>query len=163
MPEEMWLMIILILGWTTSIVVEIQCTKWHRKHDEAVDMWTIESRRKDKQLEKLEKELKTYKDNEHVIKIEKLIMQPRELECKFALHERFIEDTELFKKIITTEVARYMAEELNRDPYLCKIFHEKNAFTTQEHIKVRFRMLPYSEEVTWNDILKEELRGDIHD
>lgn len=106
-------------------------------------------------LESLQNELKTYKDMERVIKVEKVVMQPREIECKFMLHERFVDDTELFKKVITSEVARYMAEELNKDPYLCKIYHERN-IPGQESIKVRFRLLPYPEGVVWDDILKEE-------
>ena len=154
--NEIFLLIILTIGWATAIVMEVQCNRWHNKHDEAVSMWTIESRRKDKQLEKLENELKTYKDMERVIKIEKVIMQPKELECKFMLHERFVDDTELFKKVITSEVARYMAEELEKDPYLCKIYHDRNDYAWREDIKVRFRLLPYAEGVVWEDILKEE-------
>lgn len=122
------------------------------KHDEAINSWTIESRRKDEQILKLQEELKEYKDMERVIKIEKVVMQPREIECKFMLHERFVDDTELFKKVIVSEVARYMAEELNRDPCLCKVYHERNTYT-QEYIKVRFRMLPYAEGVVWDDVL----------
>ena len=155
MPEEIWLMIILIVGWSTSIVFEIQCRKWHNKHDEAVSAWTIESRRKDKQILKLQEEIKTYKDMERVIKIEKVTIQPKELECKFMLHERFVDDSDLFKKVITSEVARYMAEELVKDQYLCKVYHERNIYG-QEHIKVRFRLLPYAEGVVWDDIFKEE-------
>ena len=156
MPEEIWLMIILIIGWLTAIAIEVQCSRWHNKHDEAVSMWTIETRRKDEQIEKLENELKTHKDMQRVIKIEQVHLQPRELECKFMLHERFVDDTELFKKVIVSEVARYMAEEIERDPYLCKVFHSVNAFGCQENIRVRFRMLPYPEGVIWEDLFKKE-------
>lgn len=153
--NEIYLSIILAIGWLTAIAIEIQCSRWHNKHDEAVSAWTIESRRKDRQIEKLENELKTYKDMERTIKVEKVIMQPRELECKFMLHDRFIDDTELFKKVIVSEVARYVAEELEKDPHLCKIYHDRNTYY-QEDIKVRFRMLPYAEGVAWEDIFKEE-------
>ena len=108
-----------------------------------------------KQIKELSEKLESF-NNTKTIKIEKVFLEPRELECKFMLHDRFVDDTELFKKVIISEVARYMAKELNRDPYLCKVFHEKNAFTTQEHIKVRFRLLPYAEGVVWDDILKEK-------
>ena len=47
-----------------------------------------------------------------------------------------------------------MAEELDKDPYLYKVYHDRNSY--QEQIKVRFRMLPYAEGVVWEDILKEE-------
>jgi hypothetical protein len=158
--DEIFLLIILTIGWATAIVIEIQCNRWHNKHDEAVSAWTIESRRKDKQIEKLENEIKTYKDMERVIKIERVAIQPRELECKFMLHERFVDDTELFKKVITSEVARFLAEELIKDPYLCKVYHDVSYILRdnyhQENIKVRFRMLPYAEGVVWEDIFKEE-------
>ena len=152
--NEIFLLIILTIGWITAIVMELQSSKWHNKHDEAVSAWTIESRRKDKQIEKLENKLKTYKDMERVIKVEKVVVQPRELECKFMLHERFVDDTELFKKVITSEVARYMAEELEKDPHLCKIYHDRNSYY-QESIKVQFRLLPYAEGVAWEDVCKE--------
>lgn len=125
---------------------------YRAKHDEAVSAWIIESRNKDEQILKLQEELRTYKGMERVIKVEKVVIQPREIECKFMLHEQFIDGTELFKKVILSEVARYMAEELNHDPYLCKIYHERSNYT-QEYIKVRFRMLPYAEGVVWDDVL----------
>lgn len=156
MTEETYLIIILVIGWLTAIAIEVQCRGWHNKHDEAVSMWTIESRNKDKQIEKLENELKTYKANERVIKIEQVHLEPRELECKFSMLPMFVEDTERFKKIIISETARYIAEEIERDPYLCKIYHSLNTFDCSEKIKVRFRMLPYTEGVVWEDLFKKE-------
>ena len=159
---DAFVLIVGMIGWATSIMILRRSFYWKNKHDEAVESWTIESRNKDKLIEKLENELKTYKDMERVIKVERVIMQPKEFECKFMLHERFIDDSELFKKVITSEVARYMAEELNKDPHLCKIYHDVTNILkdndTQEHIKVRFRMLPYDEGVVWDDIFGEEER-----
>ena len=128
---------------------------WHDKYQQLLDTLTAKLIEKDKQIEKLQNEIKTYKDMERVIKIEKVTMQPRELECKFMLHESFVDDTELFKKVITSEVARYMAEELEKDPHLCKVYHDRNAYA-QESIKVRFRILPYAEGVVWEDLFKKE-------
>lgn len=148
--NEIFLMIILIIGWMTAIAIELQCTRWHNKHDEAVSMWTIESRRKDKQIEKLENELKTYKDMERVIKVEQVVVQPRELECKFTMHESFIEDRATFKKIFISEVARYVAEELENDPHLYKLYFEKSVYNFSENIIAKLRLLPYPEEADWN-------------
>lgn len=153
--NEILIVIVYIIE-LVSIGIFYNLYKHYRaKHDEAVSAWIIESRNKDEQILKLQEELKTYKGMERVIKVEKVVMQPREIECKFMLHEQFFDDTELLKKVIVSEVARYMAEELNRDPYLCKVYNERNIYT-QEYIKVRFRMLPYAEEVVWDDILKEK-------
>lgn len=129
---------------------------WHDKYQRLSDTLTAKLAEKDKQIEKLENEIKTYKDMERVIKIEQVHLQPRELECKFSIHPRFVEDTERFKKILVAETARYIAEEIERDPYLCKIYHSINAFDCQEGIMVHFRMLPYAEGVVWEDIFKEE-------
>lgn len=151
---DAFVLIVGMIGWGTAIMILRQSFYWKNKHDKAVSVWSTEYDRKDKLIEKLENELKDYKDMERVVKVERVTMQPRELECKFMLHDRFVDDTELFKKVITSEVARYMAEELNRDPYLCKVYHDRNSY--QEQIKVRFRLLPYAEGVVWDDILKEE-------
>ena len=104
----------------------------------------------------MQEELKTYKDMERVIKIERVVIEPKEIEFKFMLHERFVDDTELFKKVVTREVARYMGEELERDPYLCKLYFEQNPINFHEWVKIKFRMLPYPEGVVWDDIFKEE-------
>lgn len=129
---------------------------WHDKYQQLLDTLTAKLTEKDKQIEKLENELKTYKDMERVIKIEQVHLQPRELECKFMLHERFVDDTERFKKIIISETARYIAEEIERDPYLCKVYHSVSPFDCQENIMVHFRMLPYAEGVVWEDLFKKE-------
>ena len=123
-------------------------------------MWQLEKNAKVKRIEYLEQQLEEAKSWERVIKIEQVHLQPRELECKFMLHERFVDDTELFKKVMVSEVARYMAEELNKDPHLCKVYHDVTNFPinndAQEYIKVRFRMLPYSEGVVWEDLFSKE-------
>lgn len=156
MTEEIFLMIILIIGWTTSIAIELQCKKWHNKYDEAVELYSNEIDRKNNVIEDLDNQLELYKSNERVIKIEQVHLEPRILECKFSMLPMFVDDTETFKKIIISETARYIAEELERDPYLCKIFHSVNAFDCREDIKVQFRMLPYAEGVIWDDLFKKE-------
>lgn len=127
-----------------------------RKHQDAIDVWQLEKNAKVKRIEYLEQQLDEAKSWERVIKIEQVHLQPRELECKFSILPMFVEDTERFKKIIVAETARYIAEEIERDPYLCKIYHSVNTFDCQENIKVKFRMLPYAEGVVWDDIFKEE-------
>lgn len=57
MDEKTWLIIYVIIGWATAIVIEIQCNRWKRKHDDAITAWTIESNHKDKQILKLQDEL----------------------------------------------------------------------------------------------------------
>lgn len=127
-----------------------------RKHQDAIDMWQHEKNAKVKRIEYLEQQLEEAKSWERVIKIEQVHLQPRELECKFLMHPMFVEDTERFKKIIVAETARYIAEEIEHDPYLCKVYHSVNTFDCQENIKVKFCMLPYAEGVIWNDIFKKE-------
>lgn len=127
-----------------------------RKHQDAIDMWQLEKNTKVKRIEYLEQQLEEAKSWERVIKIEQVHLQPRELECKFSMLPMFVEDTERFKKIIVAETARYIAEEIERDPFLCKVYHSVNTFDCQENIKVRFRMLPYAEGVVWDDLFKKE-------
>lgn len=61
MNERTWLIIYVVIGWLTAIVIEIQCNRWKNKHDEAITAWTIESNNKDKQILKLQEELKNLK------------------------------------------------------------------------------------------------------
>ena len=134
-------------------------TDWKRESNEnltlylntkfALDSVKAELDEKNKKLEELE-------SWGRVIKIEQVHLQPRELECKFSMLPMFVEDTERFKKIIISETARYIAEEIERDPFLCKVFHRVNTFDCQENIMVRFRMLPYAEGVVWDDLFKKE-------
>ena len=126
--------------------------EWFNK---CVEAWK-ENKELKKEIESLQKQLEEAKSWQRVIKIEQVHLQPRELECKFSMLPMFVEDTERFKKIIVAETARYIAEEIERDPYLCKVFHSVNTFDCQENIMVRFRMLPYPEGVIWEDLFKKE-------
>lgn len=152
--------IIVLIFYIVILTVMMICYKlyrhWRKKHDDAVEMWKLETRNKNEQILKLQEELKTHKDMERVIKIEQVHLQPRELECKFSIHPRFVEDTERFKKILVAETARYIAEEIERDPFLCKVYHSVRPFDCQENIMVHFRLLPYAEGVVWDDLFKKE-------
>lgn len=158
---DVFIILVIYLGLLISTGVFYNLYKIEkRKHQDAIDMWQLEKNAKVKRIEYLEQQLEEAKSWERVIKIEQVHLQPRELECKFMLHERFVDDTELFKKVITSEVARYMAEELNKDPCLCKVYHDvSNVLSNndaQEYIKVRFRMLPYAEGVVLDDLFMKE-------
>lgn len=157
MENTIGILIILIIALSVLLIMAIAwLLGWRSKYNEAIKAWCTESDSKDELILKLQEELKTYKDMERTIKVERVTMQPKEFECKFMLHERFVDDSELFKKVITSEVARYMAEELNKDPYLCKLYFEQNPINFHEWVKIKFRMLPYAEGVVWDDILEEE-------
>ena len=153
---NVFILIVAIIGWITAIVITYQCYRWRKRHDEAVEMWEQESKIKTDKIVDLQAKLENDERYNRVIKIEQVQLQPRELECTFSTLPRFVDDTEMFKKIVISEAARYLAEELERDPYLCKMYHGYNAFDGSEKIKVRFRMLPYAEGVIWDDIFKEE-------
>ena len=130
--------------------------EWKRRHDEAVEMWEQESKIKTDKIVDLQAKLENDERYDRVIKIEQVHLESRELECTFSVIPHFVDDTEMFKRIVISEVARYLAEELERDPYLCTICHSYNSFDCSEKIKVRFRMLPYPEGVIWDDLLKKE-------
>lgn len=154
--EEVFIIIIYIVLLALTQILHILYKKEKKKHQDAIDMWQLEKNAKVKRIEYLEQQLEEAKSWQRVIKIEQIHLEPRELECTFAVMPHFVDDTETFKKIVISETARYLAEELERDPYLCKIYHSLNTFECSERIKVRFRMLPYPEGVIWNDIFKKE-------
>lgn len=134
-------------------------TDWKRESSENLSLYLNEKAALDSvkaELDKKNKKLEELESWGRVIKIEQGHLQPRELECKFSMLPMFVDDTERFKKIIISETARYIAEEIERDPYLCKVYHSVNAFDCQENIMVHFRMLPYAEGVVWEDLFKKE-------
>ena len=148
-----FLIVILLIATGVSI---FWAWEWKMRHDEAVEMWEQESKIKTDKIVDLQQKLENDERYNRVIKIEQIHLEPRELECTFAVMPHFVEDTETFKKIVISETARYLAEELERDPFLCKIYHSLNTFDCSEKIKVRFRMLPYPEGVIWDDLFKKE-------
>lgn len=148
--KEILMVILYIIELATIGIFYNLYKHWKTKHDKAVDVWSTECDRKDKLIEKLENEINTYKDMGRTIKVEKVMVQPKELECKFTMHESFIEDRETFKKIFVSEVARYVAEELENDPYLYKLYFEKSVYNFSENLIVKLRLLPYPEEANWS-------------
>ena len=153
---DAFVLIIGMIGWGTSIIILRQSFYWKKRHDDAVESWTIESKNKDDTILQLQDKVDFYEDNQRVIKIEQVHAEPREYCCKFPVHERFIDDTELFKKICISEVSRYMAEELDRDPMAYKLYFEKNAWSGDNTVKIKFRLLPYPEGLTNFDEIIEK-------
>lgn len=100
--------------------------------------------------DKIEELNNNLKSTGRTIKVEKVMVQPRELECKFTMHDNFIKDLETFKKLLIGEVARYVAEELENDPHLYKLYFEKSVYNFSENIIAKLRLLPYPEEADWN-------------
>ena len=161
---DAFVLIVNMIGWTTAILITRQAFYWRKKHDDAIDSWTMESKNKDKIILDLQDKLKFYEDNQRIIKFEKVIMEPREYCCKFPVHERFIDDKEIFKKVCLCEVSRYMAEALEKDRQSYKLFFERNAFDMTNTVKIKFRLLPYPEEtMDFDKILKGEQKdGDTN-
>lgn len=145
-----------------SIITGISVFKWwdwSREANENLDLYLKEKKALDvvkAELDKKNEELEAIKEFGRVVKIERFYSQPKEIECRFLTPQMFVEDTETFKKIVISETARYIAEEIEKDPYLCKVFHSVNAFDCRESISVRMRMLPYAEGVVWEDLFKKE-------
>ena len=154
--ENIFILIVAIIGWITAIAITCQCYQWRKRYEVFKSSKNVELEMKDAKLAELENELKTYKDMGRVIKIEKVFLEPKEFECKFLMHERFINDKELCKKLMVSEAARYLAEEFEKDPYLYTVFTERNYAELRDFIKIKFRMLPYAEPASFNDIFEEE-------
>ena len=125
--------------------------------NKCVEAWK-ENKELKKEIESLQNQLEEAKSWERVIKIEQVHAEPREYTCKFSVHERFIDDTEIFKKICISEVSRYMAEELEKDPMAYKVYFEKNAWTGSNAVKIMFRLLPYPEGTTSFEEIMDEVK-----
>ena len=155
---DAFVLIIGMIGWGTSIMILRQSFYWKKRHDDAVESWTIESKNKDDTILQLQEKVDFYEDNQRVIKFEHVTSEPKEYACKFPVNERFIDDTEMFKKICLVEVSRYIAEELEKDPMAYKLYFEKNAWTGTNNVMIKFRLLPYPEGLTNFESMMNEVR-----
>lgn len=133
--------------------------KWKKKHAEAIEAWSIESAKHDKQIESLQKELKCYKDMGRVIKIEKVIEQPHYLSCKFRIPSETIEHTDTLKRVCIAQASRYLAEELSENPELYRLLFEHDSLDISEQVTMEFRLLPYPPGVSFEDYGRFDLRG----
>lgn len=152
------ILIILLVALSVLLIIAIVWLfGWRSKYNEAIKAWGDESESKDEQIFKLQEEIKLKESWGRTIKIETVRLEPKEFECKFLMHERYINDKELCKKLMVSEAARYLAEEFEKDPYLYTVFTERNYAVLQDFIKIKFRMLPYAEPASFNDIFKEDV------
>lgn len=171
MENAIGVLITIISGLSVMLITSIAWNfGWKRKHDEVIKAWCTESESKDEmiiekqeeidskdeQILKLEEEIKVMESWGHTVKIETVRIEPKEFECKFILHDRFLGDKDLCKRVMISELARYLAEEFEKDPYLYTVFTERSYTVLQDFIKIKFRMLPYAEPASFNDIFGEE-------
>lgn len=155
---DIFILIAGIIGWSTAIAITRQCYRWRKKYEVLKATHYTEIEMKDDTITQLKDKLSFYEDNERVIKIEQVHAEPREYTCKFFVHERFIDDTETFKKICISELSRYMAEELEKDSMAYKVFFEKDAWTESNAIKIKFRLLPYLEDMMSFEEIMDEVK-----
>lgn len=157
--REIFLMIILVIGWLTAVAIAFQCSRWKKKHKDAIESWGTESAEQYQQIESLQKELTLYKGMGRVIKIEKVIEKPHYLSCKFMIPTEAIEHTETLKRVCIVQASRYLAEELSENDNLYRLLFESDGINCSEQVTMEFRLLPYPPGVSFEDYGRFDLRG----
>lgn len=153
--EYLILYFILLIAFGIANVFRV---KWKRKYDKSLDLRISETNEYEKQIKSLQKEINWYKDMDRVIKIEKVIEQPRYLSCKFRIPSETIEHTDTLKRVCIAQASRYLAEELSEDPELYRLLFESDGLNLSEQVTMEFRLLPYPPGVSFEDYGRFDLR-----
>lgn len=94
---------------------------------------------------------------ERIFKIEKVVMSPKEITCKFKISNRLeLVDADCIKRHAFDALADYIIREYDNDPTLFKIQQKQDPLTLITHFRLNVRLLPYPEQSeTFETMCKE--------
>lgn len=97
------------------------------------------------------------KKSEKISKIEKVVMSPKEITCKFEISNRLtLVDAECLKRHAFDALAYYIIKEYDNDPTLFSIQQKQDPITLITNFTLNVRLLPYSEQSETFETLCEE-------
>lgn len=166
---EIVLTIIAVINFITVFVLMRIIFYYKNKHDDACSTWTFEVNNKNEKIKALQKLVDNLQDSitfieeklkepEKVIKIEKVVMTPKEITCKFEISNRLeLVDADCLKRHAFDVLADYIIREYDEDPTLFNIQHKQDPITLSTHFRLNVRLLPYPEESDTFETLCEEM------
>lgn len=89
----------------------------------------------------LEKKLDFYKSCEQTFKVEKVVFQPLELQCRLQLDADFPEDIK--RKFVYRRLCDELQRAFEENPDICLIQTEDSLFDMRQNVRARVRFLPY--------------------
>jgi hypothetical protein len=111
---------------------------------EEINKWAKEVAENGKLKEmnaELEKKLDFYKSCEQTFKVEKVVSQPLELQCRLQLDADFPEDIK--REFVYKRLCKELDRVFKENPDICLIKTENNLFDRGVDVKARIRFLPY--------------------
>lgn len=89
----------------------------------------------------LQKKLDFYKNCEQTIKVERVVSQPLELQCRLQFDREFPED--MRQEFIYRRLCEKLQTAFKENSDLCLIQTEDSPFDMRQNVRVRVRFLPY--------------------
>lgn len=89
----------------------------------------------------IEKKLDFYNRNERVFKVEKVISQPLELQCRLQFDREFPEDMK--QEFIYRRLCEELQKVFKENSDICLIQTEDSLFDMRRNVRVKVRLLPY--------------------
>lgn len=89
----------------------------------------------------LEKKLDFYKNYEQAIKVERVLSQPLELQCRLQFDREFPED--MRQEFIYRRLCEELQKAFKENSDICLIQTEDSLFDMSQNVRVKVRFLPY--------------------
>lgn len=151
---ELLILITIILS-VICIVTTSFLIYYKNKHDDACYSWNFEVDKKNEKIFEL-KSLIDYqqvtikhlqeklKESEKTFKIEKVVMSPKEITCKFEISNCLeLVDAECLKRHAFDALNDYIIREYDNNPSLFNIQRKRDPITLSTHFRLNVRLLPY--------------------
>lgn len=126
--------------------------RWKTKYDKAVDVWSTECDRKEKLIEKLQNEFKTYKTWEDVVHVEKFVVDPLIFNVRLDIDRDVFDNVDSFKSFCLDQTARYIVKVLKEHDNLYQLMYEQNARLMRDNVIIRVRLIPFKEDADWSKV-----------
>lgn len=150
---ELLILIIIILS--VICIITTVSLFYYKNNCDVLDLKVIF---RDMEIDDLNEKIKSLqKEQEKVFKIEKVVMSPKEITCKFEISNRLtFVDAECLKRHAFDTLADYIIREYDNDPTLFNIQQSKNPLIDSTNFTLNVRLLPYPEQSdTFETICKE--------
>jgi hypothetical protein len=103
-------------------------------------------------IEELNNELKTYKDWESVVHVEKFVIDPLVFNVKLGIDRDVFNNVDSLKSFCLNQTARHISEALKKNDNLYQLMYERNAMLCRDNVIIRVRLTPFKEDADWSKL-----------
>lgn len=171
--EVIALTIIAVIIFITVFVLMRIIFYYKNRHDDACYTWNFEVNKKNEKIKALQELVDNLQDSitfleeklkepEKVFRIEKVVMTPKEITCKFEISNQLaLVDAECLKRHALDALADYIIREYDNNPSLFNIQQTKNPITDSTNFTLNVRLLPYPEQSETFETLCKEMEEQL--